>query len=122
MQVMLGVLTISFAGMWLRAVHRVRRSVLQRCSMLQRLAKRVALMDTDTLVCTINGLVQLQATFRRRRSALRVARLSAMEAYEFSDPARKQLLWLVNGLVALYIGCCLYAIALYGTWTGRCER
>jgi hypothetical protein len=38
----------------------------------------------------------------------------AMDAYEASAPYRNHMLWLLNGIVGLYLVTCVYIIALYG--------
>jgi hypothetical protein len=103
-----------FGVLWLRAVTRVRRSVARRSAMVQRLAEVTVRLRPQGMAPVTQGIVVLQAHVRRRQASVLVARMVAMDAYEASTPYRNHMLWLLNMVVTLYLGCCLYIIALYG--------
>ncbi len=114
MQAVLAATCTLFGVLWMRAVVRVRRSVLQRSAMLKRMAALTSGIDGEVLSVVVNAIVRLQNSVRRRREALVRARLEAMEAYEATTPYRNHMLWLLNMVVALYLATCLYLIALFG--------
>ena len=117
LQIMQGVLVATctlFGVLWLRAVTRVRRSVARRSAMVQRLAEVTVRLGPQGMAPVTQGIVVLQAHVRRRQASVLVARMVAMDAYEASTPYRNHMLWLLNMVVTLYLGCCLYIIALYG--------
>ncbi len=121
LQIMQGVLVATctlFGVLWLRAVARVRRSVACRSAMVQRLAEVTVCLGPQGMAPVTQGIVVLQAHVRRRQASVMVARMVAMDAYEASTPYRNHMLWLLNMVVTLYLGCCLYIIALYGEFEG----
>ena len=114
MQGVLAATCTLFGVLWLRAVGRVRRSIVRRSAMVQRLATATGCLPPSGLDRVVDTVVTLQAHVRRRQAAVLVARMVAMDAYEESTPYRSHMLWLLNMVVTLYLGCCLYIIALYG--------
>jgi hypothetical protein len=114
MQAVLGATCVLFGALWLRAVARVRHGVLLRTAMAHRLAKVTGDLDGPTRSRVVHAVVSLQASVRRWQRAVRVARMSAMDAYEASTPYRTTMLWLLHTLVALYLLSCTYVILLYG--------
>ncbi len=119
MQGVLAATCTLFGVLWLRAVVRVRLSVLQRSAMLQRMATTTAALDGSGLSATVAGIVRLQVAVRRRQRAVVAARQEAIEAYEATTPYRNHMLLLLNLLVALYLITCLYLIALFGRRAGH---
>ncbi len=114
MQTVLGATCVLFGALWLRAVTRVRNSVRLRTAMAHRLAKVTGDLDGPTRSRVVHAVVSLQASVQRWQRAVRVARMSAMDAYEASTPYRRTMLWLLNSLVALYLLSCTYVVLLYG--------
>ena len=114
MQAVLAATCTLFGTLWLRAVGRVKRSIAARRAMVQRLAAATEHLPEDAVQRVVGALVRLQAHVRRRQAVVAVARMVAMDAYEASAPYRNHMLWLLNGIVGLYLVTCVYIIALYG--------
>ena len=117
MQCVIGVACVAVGVLWLRALTRVRDSILDRRAAMRRL-REVMQWDADAAAVMVHGVVRLQSRVRGWRVRVWLDREVAMDAYDGASTERGAALWLVHGVVIVYLAFCGYTAVLYGTCVG----
>lgn len=105
--------------LWIRALGRVRRNIVQRTGIARHVAQVFESLSFEQSVVVTHNVITFQVAVRQRLALVRKLRMEDMHAYEAAHPARTQLLWLLNFVVATYLATAFYIICLYAVAFSR---